>query len=133
MVAVSVPILLGASLGFGPLPRAVVVAGGFVAWLLSAYPTATLAGFPSLTAAFAIRLGLIFHDEPLTMARVVAFLLVAAGIILLNRRAGRGWVRFRVCIGLARQAGRFQREKCFLHRACEGGPQVAVVGRPCHP
>jgi drug/metabolite transporter (DMT)-like permease len=102
MVAVSAPILLAASPFFGPLIReiepmhwfwlifqaSVVVTGGFVAWLwlLSAYPTATVASFSFLTPLFSILLGHFFYDDPMTWGLSVAFLLVAAGIILINRR-----------------------------------------------
>eukprot|EP01031_Cornospumella_fuschlensis_P007065 gene7065-8769_t len=66
----------------------VVVAGGFVAWLwlLSVYPTTTVASFSFLTPLFAILLGYMLYGEPLTLALAVAFLLVASGIILINRR-----------------------------------------------
>jgi len=103
MVAVSAPILLAVSPLFGPLIRdiqpehwfwlvfqsSIVVAGGFVAWLwlLSVYPTSTVASFSFLTPLFAILLGHILFDEPLTLALAVAFLLVASGIILVNRRS----------------------------------------------
>lgn len=102
MVAVSAPILLLAAPFFGPLIReiepahwgwllfqsSIVVAGGFVAWLwlLSVYPTATVASFSFLTPLFAILLGYILYAEPLTLPLAVAFLLVASGIILINRR-----------------------------------------------
>lgn len=102
MVAVSAPILLAASPAFGPLLRAVepihwfylflqasvVVAGGFISWLwlLSVYPTATVASFSALTPLFAILLGFVSFDEPISMGLAVAFMLVASGIILVNRR-----------------------------------------------
>lgn len=103
MVLVSGPILLAAAPAFGPLLRdptpfhwlgllvqaSIVVAGGFVAWLwlLSVYPTATVASFSFLTPLFSILLGYLIYDEPLTWGLSVAFLLVATGIILINRRA----------------------------------------------
>lgn len=102
MVLVSAPILLIVSPLFGPVLRdiqpehwvwlvfqsSVVVAGGFIAWLwlLSVYPTATVASFSFLTPLFAILLGHILYDEPLTLPLGVAFLLVASGIVLINRR-----------------------------------------------
>lgn len=102
MVLVSAPILLLISPAFGPLLRevelshwlwlifqsTVVVAGGFIAWLwlLSVYPTATVASFSFLTPLFAILMGHILYGEPLTLALGVAFLLVAGGIVLINRR-----------------------------------------------
>ena len=103
MVLVSAPILLALSPAFGPLLRevalshwlwlifqsSVVVAGGFIAWLwlLSVYPTTTVASFSFLTPLFAILLGHYLYAEPLTLALGVAFLLVATGIVLINRRA----------------------------------------------
>lgn len=105
MVAVSAPILLAVSPAFGPLLRAVepvhwlylmlqasvVVAGGFISWLwlLSVYPTATVASFSTLTPLFAIVLGYVSFDEPISTALAVAFMLVASGIILVNRRGDR--------------------------------------------
>lgn len=102
MVLVSAPILLLAAPFFGPLLRdiqpqhwawlvfqsSVVVAGGFISWLwlLSVYPTATAASFSFLTPLFAILLGFVFFAEPFSFALGVAFLLVALGIVLINRR-----------------------------------------------
>jgi drug/metabolite transporter (DMT)-like permease len=102
MVLVSAPILLIVSPLFGPLLRdpqplhwlgllfqaSVVVAGGFISWLwlLSVYPTSTVASFSFLTPLFAILLGSLIYAEPITLAVTVAFLLVALGIILVNRR-----------------------------------------------
>ena len=103
MVAVSAPILLAVSPAFGPVLRAVepnhwvwlfvqssvVVTGGFVAWLwlLSVYPTATVASFSFLTPLFAILMGVVIYGESVTPPLMVAFVLVASGIILINRRA----------------------------------------------
>ena len=103
MVLISAPILLLASPLFGPLIRdlqpvhiwwlvfqaAVVVAGGFIAWLwlLAAYPAATVASFSFLTPIFALSLGVIVFSEPLTAPLVGAVILVAGGIVLINRRA----------------------------------------------
>lgn len=102
MVLVSAPLLLAASPFFGPLLRdiqpahwgwlvfqsSVVVAGGFISWLwlLSVYPTATVASFSFLTPLFAILLGIVIFNEPISVGLSVAFLLVATGIILINRR-----------------------------------------------
>jgi drug/metabolite transporter (DMT)-like permease len=46
-----------------------------------------VASFSFLTPLFAILLGYILYGEPLTLALAVAFLLVASGIILINRRS----------------------------------------------
>jgi drug/metabolite transporter (DMT)-like permease len=101
MVLVSAPILLLASLFFGPLIRdlhplhivglvfqsSVVVAGGFIAWLwlLSVYPGSTVASFSFLTPVFAIGLGAVFFGETVTGSILLAVILVAFGIVLINR------------------------------------------------
>lgn len=103
MVAVSAPMLLLASPFFGPFLRdiepihwfwvvfqsGVVVAGGFVTWLwlLSVYPTSTVASFSFLTPIFAIFLGHFIFDELLSPSLIGASVLVSAGIVLVNRRA----------------------------------------------
>lgn len=102
MVLVSGPILLLLAPAFGPLLReiepmhwvwlviqaSVIVAGGFVAWLwlLSVYPTSTVSSFAFLTPFFSMALGHLIYDDPVTWGLSVAFLLVATGIILINRR-----------------------------------------------
>ncbi|MGV8985325.1 MAG: DMT family transporter [Cypionkella sp.] len=102
MVLVSAPILLAVSPLFGPLIRdvsamdwvwlvfqaGVVVAGGFVTWLwlLSVYPTSTVASFSFLTPIFAILLGHLVFGESLTLTLLGAATLVSLGIILINRR-----------------------------------------------
>jgi drug/metabolite transporter (DMT)-like permease len=103
MVLVSGPLLLLAAPLFGPLLRevepmhwfwllfqaSVVVAGGFIGWLwlLSVYPAATVASFSFLTPVFAIALGHVVFDEPVSMSLIGAAVLVAAGIVLINRKA----------------------------------------------
>ena len=103
MVLVSSPILLAASLFFGPLVRdlqplhivlllfqaGVVVAGGFIAWLwlLAAYPAATVASFSFLTPILALTLGAVVFSEPLDRSVLGAAVLVTLGIILINRKA----------------------------------------------
>ena len=103
MVLVSAPILLVASLAFGPLIRdlqplhivglvfqsSVVVAGGFIAWLwlLSVYPSSTVASFSFLTPILALILGALLFGETIGLPILVAALLVAAGIVLMNRPA----------------------------------------------
>jgi drug/metabolite transporter (DMT)-like permease len=102
MVLFSAPILLIAAPFFGPLLRdiqpvhwvwlvvqsSVIVAGGFISWLwvLSVYPTATVASFSYLTPVFAIIFGYLFFGEPMTLALGVAALLVGMGITLINRK-----------------------------------------------
>jgi drug/metabolite transporter (DMT)-like permease len=103
MVLVSGPILLAASPFFGPLVRdlnathilwlvvqaSVVVTGGFITWLwlLSTYPAATVASFSFLTPIFAIALGAILFAESVEPSLAVASVLVALGIIAINRKA----------------------------------------------
>jgi drug/metabolite transporter (DMT)-like permease len=102
MVIVSGPLLLVASLWFGPLIRdlnfyhilgvifqsSVVVAGGFVAWLwlLSVYPAAVVASFSFLTPIFSLMLGSLLYGEVVTLSLLVAAAMVAVGIVLINQR-----------------------------------------------
>jgi drug/metabolite transporter (DMT)-like permease len=102
MVLVSAPILLAASLFFGPLIRevtvwhwiglvfqaSVVVAGGFVTWLwlLSVYPASTVASFSFLTPILAIFLGHVIYGEVVSPSLIGAGCLVSVGIVLINRR-----------------------------------------------
>lgn len=101
MVLVSAPILLLAAPLFGPLIRdlqpahvlgllfqsSLVVAGGFIAWLwlLSVYPGATVAAFSFLTPVLAVGLGALVFGEIVTGSILLAVILVAAGIVLINR------------------------------------------------
>ncbi len=101
MVLVSAPILLIVSPLFGPLIRdlqpyhilwlviqaSVVVAGGFIAWLwlLSVYPAATVASFSFLSPVLALGLGAVVFGESLTLPLLGAAILVAVGIVLINR------------------------------------------------
>ena len=102
MVLISAPILLAAAPFFGPLIRniepihwfwlvfqaGVIVAGVFIIWLwlLSVYPTSTVASFSFLTPLFAIILGYLIFDEALSFGLIMAAGFVAAGIALINRR-----------------------------------------------
>lgn len=102
MVLISAPILLTAAPFFGPLIRniepihwfwlvfqaGVIVAGVFITWLwlLSVYPTSTVASFSFLTPLFAIILGYLIFDEALSFGLIMAAGFVAAGIALINRR-----------------------------------------------
>lgn len=103
MVLVSAPILLLAAPVFGPLVRdlqplhlvglvfqsSVVVAGGFIAWLwlLSVYPSSTVASFSFLTPVLAVGLGVALLGKSIGPAILVAAVLVAVGIVLMNRPA----------------------------------------------
>lgn len=102
MVLVSAPLMLLAAPLFGPLLRevapmhwvwlvfqaGVVVTGGFISWLwlLSVYPTTTVASFSFLSPVFAIALGHLIFDEALVPGLLGAAALVAVGIVLINRR-----------------------------------------------
>lgn len=101
-VAVSAPVLLAASLLFGPLLRdvtamtgwlmlfqiVVVASGVFVAWfwLLSRYKTSQIAAFAFLSPVFGVILGWLWLGETVTPALVAQLVLVAGGIVLINRR-----------------------------------------------
>ncbi len=102
-VIVSVPLLLGASVFFGPFIRdlqpahlaglayqgVVVVAAGFAfwLWLLSIYPASGVASFAFLTLVFGVALGWLLLDEPVGPRLFAALVLVAVGIVLINRPA----------------------------------------------
>jgi drug/metabolite transporter (DMT)-like permease len=58
-------------------------------WLLRHYPATQMASFTFLTPVFALVFGVLLLDEPLTLQLVLALSGVAAGIVLVNRRAAR--------------------------------------------
>ena len=103
MLAVSALVMLGLSPLFGPLIRdlvplhlvalgvqaVVVVAGGYIGWLLilSLYPPASVASFSFLTPLFGVLLGWLLLDEPVRPGTFGALGLVVAGIMLMNRVA----------------------------------------------
>ena len=105
MVLVSAPILLVVAPAFGPLIRdlqplhlagllfqaSVVVAGGFITWLwlMSVYPSSTVASFSFLPPILAVLLGALIFGESVTWAILLAAGLVAAGIVLINRTPAR--------------------------------------------
>jgi drug/metabolite transporter (DMT)-like permease len=100
-LAVSAPVMLALSPLFGPLIRqlgwpvaaallyqvVVVVAASYVVWfsLLARYPAAQLAAFTFLTPIFAVALGALLLAEPVSPRLLIALLLVAGGIFLINR------------------------------------------------
>ena len=102
MVLVSAPILLVVSPLFGPLIRdvhwtdwvwlvvqaGVVVAGGFISWLwlLSVYPTSTVASFSFLTPILAILLGHLVFGESLSLTLLGAAVMVSLGIVVINHK-----------------------------------------------
>ncbi len=101
MVLVSAPILLVLSPLFGPLIRdlqavhifwlvvqaSIVVTGGFITWLwlFSIYPASTVASFSFLTPVFSLLIGAVFFQESITWMLAVGAVLVAVGIVLVNR------------------------------------------------
>ena len=121
MVLVSGPILLLVSPLFGPLVRdlvplhlagllfqaGVIVSGIFILWLwlLATYPAATVASFSFLTPVFGVALGVAIYGEPLTPQIAASGVLVAGGIILINRRSGPGRGRIATMDGAVPPAG----------------------------
>jgi drug/metabolite transporter (DMT)-like permease len=102
-VSVSAPVLILVAPLFGPLIRdlqpihlaglafqgVIVVSAGFVFWLwmLSIYPSASVASFSFLTPIFGVALGWLMLGEQVGPAILGAAALVAVGIILINRPA----------------------------------------------
>lgn len=100
-VGVSAPILLVAALFFGPLVRElapihlaglafqiiVVVSAGFIfwLWLLSIYPASGVASFSFLSPVLAVGLGWLLLGEEVGPSLIAALVLVAIGIVLINR------------------------------------------------
>jgi drug/metabolite transporter (DMT)-like permease len=58
-------------------------------WLLRHYPATQMSSFTFLTPVFALVLGVLLLDEPLTLQLMLALSGVAAGIVLVNRRPAR--------------------------------------------
>lgn len=56
-------------------------------WLMRRYPASGLASFAFLTPAFSVLLGGLLLDEPLTLKIGAALLLIAAGLVVVNRPA----------------------------------------------
>lgn len=78
--------LTWASLGFQVV---VVTAFSYMVWfwLIRSYPATKLASFTLLTPVFGLLLGAVLLGEPITTRLVIALVAVAAGIVLVNRRA----------------------------------------------
>ncbi|HSF95664.1 MAG TPA: DMT family transporter, partial [Thermohalobaculum sp.] len=101
-LAVSAVILIAVTPLFGPALRgmtpglwgvfalqvAMVGCFGFLAWfwVLKHYPASDMASFGFLTPLFAVVFGWLILDEPITPSLALALALVAAGIVLVNRR-----------------------------------------------
>ncbi|MFC5496536.1 DMT family transporter [Caenimonas terrae] len=58
-------------------------------WLLRHYPATQMSSFTFLTPVFALVLGVLLLDEPLTPQLMLALCGVAVGIVLVNRRPAR--------------------------------------------
>ncbi len=100
-VLVSAPILLAVAPLFGPLVRelepvhlwglgfqiVVVVSAGFIfwLWLLSIYPASSVASFSFLTPIFGVFMGWLMLGETLSPSLILSLVLVAGGILLVNR------------------------------------------------
>ena len=56
-------------------------------WLLRHYPATRMSSFTFLTPVFALVFGVVLLGEPLTLQLVIALAGVAAGIVLVNRKA----------------------------------------------
>ncbi|HSH90474.1 MAG TPA: DMT family transporter [Ramlibacter sp.] len=57
-------------------------------WMLRHYPATQMSSFTFLTPVFALVFGVALLNEPLTLQLMLALCGVAAGIVLVNRRAG---------------------------------------------
>ena len=101
-LAVSAPIMLALAFALGETVREptmthywifafqvlVVVSIGFLTWfwILSIYPASDMASFSFLAPVFGVFFGWLVFDEPLTWTILGALLLVAVGIVLVNRK-----------------------------------------------
>ena len=101
-LVVSIPILLIASLFFGDLVRDLqplhivglayqivfIASFGFLFWfwLLKIYPASGVASFSFLSPVFSVLLGWLILGEEVGLSIWVALALVAAGLVLINRR-----------------------------------------------
>ena len=104
-VIVSAPILLAASLFFGPWIRDIapihflgllfqvvfVTTATFIIWfrMLAVYPPGGVASFSFLSPLAGVVFGWMILDEPLSLSVLGALVLVCAGLVLINRRPGK--------------------------------------------
>lgn len=105
-LSVSAPLLLLASLAFGPFLRepemihwiglgaqiVVIVSAGFLfwLWLLTIYPASSVAAFSFLTPVFGVALGWLVLGEEVGPGLLVALTLVCLGLLLINRPSRGG-------------------------------------------
>lgn len=68
-----------------------VVCVGFLTWfwVLSIYPASDMASFTFLTPLFGMTMGWLILSEPVTWNLLVAMIMVAVGIVLVNRKAAQ--------------------------------------------
>ena len=101
-LAVSLPLLFGASLFFGDLMRdptpihwaglafqsVVVACFGFLFWfwLVSVYKASGVASFSFLSPVFSVALGWLILNEQIGRSIIGGLILVAAGLMLINRK-----------------------------------------------
>lgn len=101
-VLVSAPVLIVASLFFGPWLRdfnaetvgymafqvVFVVFGAFLTWfwLLARYKASQVAAFAFLSPVFGVAMGWLWLGEAVTASLIAKLALVAVGIVLINRR-----------------------------------------------
>ncbi|MEO0360376.1 MAG: DMT family transporter [Pseudomonadota bacterium] len=101
-LVVSAPIMLAIAYASGDMVRdltathlgifafqiLVVVCVGFMSWfwVLSIYPASDVASFAFLAPVFGVVFGRLVFGDPLTPVFVIALVLVALGIVLVNRR-----------------------------------------------
>lgn len=102
-VLVSAPILMVSAMFFGPFIRdvqpmhywgiafqIVLIASGaflFWFWLLKQYKASSVASFAFLSPIFGVAMGWMWLGETLNAATIGALVLVAIGIVLINRRS----------------------------------------------
>jgi drug/metabolite transporter (DMT)-like permease len=55
-------------------------------WMLGRYPATKISAFVFLTTVFALLFGALWLQEPVTSNLLAALVMVAAGIILVNRK-----------------------------------------------
>ena len=79
------------ALAWGSLAFQVVIVTAFSYllwfWLIGHYPATRLASFTLLTPVFGLVLGALLLGEPIATRLVIALIAVAAGIVLVNRKA----------------------------------------------
>ncbi len=70
------------------------VVGAFISylawmWMLGHYPATKISAFVFLTPVFAMLFGSVWLHEPVTLNLIISLVMVAAGIVLVNRKPGQ--------------------------------------------